>query len=362
MALSQLLYSLESKKLLETGEFTSEKELENLLCENIDLLDSNWLVIGQQIITKNGKILDLLCMDRGYKLIVLELKKELTPREVTAQVIEYASYVAEMEKDSLARAYIAYAEKHPGVPKTLNEAFRAKFGVELDDSQIDNVPRMVIVAAKMDDGTEHIIRYLRQTYNVDINILFFQIFKHGEERLLSRVWFEDNVEIEAKPEYDNRWNREYYISFGADSSRKWEDACKYGFISAGGGKWYTQTLKMLHSGDRVWGNLPHTGYVGVGIVQADVQQASEASWEVDGVDTEMKDMEVQGSYFYNEDNAEYAEFVVPVKWIKTVPAQNAVKETGFFGNQNTVCRPTAEKWDFTVNRLKTIWVIKDETV
>ena len=53
MALSQLLYSLESKKLLETGEFTSEKELENLLCENIDLLDSNWLVIGQQIITKN---------------------------------------------------------------------------------------------------------------------------------------------------------------------------------------------------------------------------------------------------------------------------------------------------------------------
>ena len=97
--------------------------------------------------------------------------------------------------------------------------------------------------------------------------------------------------------------------------------------------------------------------MGVGIVQADVQQASEASWEVDGVDTEMKDMEVQGSYFYNEDNAEYAEFVVPVKWIKTVTAQNAVKETGFFGNQNTVCRPTAEKWDFTVNRLKTIWGI-----
>ncbi len=72
-----MLYSLKSKKLLETGKFTCEKELENLRCENIDLLDSNWLVIGQQIMTKNGKRLDLLCMDRGYKLIVLEQKKNL---------------------------------------------------------------------------------------------------------------------------------------------------------------------------------------------------------------------------------------------------------------------------------------------
>lgn len=362
MALSQLLYSLESKKMLESGEFTSEKELESLLCENIDLLDPNWLVIGQQIITRNGKILDLLCIDRGYKLIVLELKKDLTPREVTAQVIEYASYIAEMKTEGLASAYEAYAEKHPGIPKSLDKAFQAKFGVELDESQIDTVPRMVIVAAKMDDGTEHIIRYLRQTYSVDINILFFQIYKHGEERLLSRVWFEENVEIEAKAEYNSKWNREYYISFGEDDFRKWEDACKFGFVSAGGGKWYTQTLKMLHNGDRIWVNIPHTGYVGVGIVQADVQQASEAGWEVNGVFTEMKQMPLRGNYFYNADNAEEAEYIVPVKWITTVPIQAAVKETGFFGNQNTVCRPTTEKWEFTVKRLKEVWGIKDSTV
>ena len=37
---------------------------------------------------------------------------------------------------------------------------------------------MVIVAAKMDDGTERIIRFLRDTYQVDINILFFHVFCH----------------------------------------------------------------------------------------------------------------------------------------------------------------------------------------
>ena len=46
MSLSQLLYSLEDRQVLESGELNNERELENLLCENIDLLDPNWLVIG----------------------------------------------------------------------------------------------------------------------------------------------------------------------------------------------------------------------------------------------------------------------------------------------------------------------------
>ena len=218
---------------------------------------------------------------------------------------------------------------------------------------------MVIVAANMDDGTEHIIRYLRQAYNVDINILFFQVFLHGNDRIMSRVWFEENMELEAKPEYNANWNQEYYISFGEDQGRKWEDARKYGFISAGGGKWYTQTLKMLRAGDRIWVNIPHTGYVGVGIVQAEVQQASDAAWEIDGNLTEMKALALNGSYFYNEEDAEHAKFVVPVKWVKTLPEKSAVREVGFFGNQNTVCRPTTEKWNYTVKRLKELWSIKD---
>ena len=359
MALTQMLYSLDNKQILQSGTLISEQELEDTLCENIQLLDSNWLVIGQQIITANGKRLDLLCIDRGGSLIVLELKKDLTPREVTAQVIEYASYVSEMGFEELAQAYLKFAEKHPGVPDSLDKAFLQKFGTELDESSIDKKPKMVIVAANMDDGTEHIIRYLRQAYNVDINILFFQVFLHGNDRIMSRVWFEENMELEAKPEYNANWNQEYYISFGEDQGRKWEDARKYGFISAGGGKWYTQTLKMLRAGDRIWVNIPHTGYVGVGIVQAEVQQASDAAWEIDGNLTEMKALALNGSYFYSEEDAEHAEFVVPVKWIKTLPEKSAVREVGFFGNQNTVCRPTTEKWNYTVKRLKELWSIKD---
>ena len=38
--------------------------------------------------------------------------------------------------------------------------------------------------------------------------------------------------------------------------------------------------------------------------------------------------------------------------MKTVAENQAIKEKGFFGNQNTVARPIAEKWKHTVERLK----------
>lgn len=72
---------------------TSESELEDLLHAHIELLNPNWLVIGRQITMPSGKRIDLLCMDQDGDLIVVELKKELTPREVTAQAIDYAASV-----------------------------------------------------------------------------------------------------------------------------------------------------------------------------------------------------------------------------------------------------------------------------
>jgi len=56
---------------------------------------------------------------------------------------------------------------------------------------------------------------------------------------------------------------------------------------------------------------------------------------------------------------ERAEWVVPIDWIRTVPLDQAVKEKGFFGNQNTVARPRDPKWEHTVDRLKKQFGITD---
>ncbi len=53
-----------------------------------------------------------------------------------------------------------------------------------------------------------------------------------------------------------------------------------------------------------------------------------------------------------KDDPDMSEYLVPVRWLQTVSAAYAVAELGFFGNQNTVCKPTKPKWRTTVDRLK----------
>ena len=357
MPISHTVWSLDAKKPLEAASLNDEKELELLLRDNIEILSKDWLVISNQVKTKAGKLIDILCMDHDGDMVVVELKKDLTPREVTAQVIDYAASVSKMSVEEIAQLYLSFTAGS----ETLNDAFLKKFKAELDESSVNQKVKMVIVAAKMDDGTERIIRFLRDTYQVDINILFFRIFQCGSERLISRAWFEEDLEETAPAEVSNKgpWNGEYYVSFGEEESRKWDDARKYGFISAGGGPWYTKTLSLLSPGDRVWVNIPHTGYVGVGVVTDTVLQAKDAVFDHENTQTPMKELPLHGKYFYSEDDPENAEYVVKIQWIKTVATSKAVKEIGFFGNQNTVCRPTAEKWNFTVDRLKKSWGIAD---
>jgi hypothetical protein len=113
---------------------------------------------------------------------------------------------------------------------------------------------------------------------VPINVLCFQIFSHGTEQLLSRSWLLDPVRTQVSVAAtltgpSEPWNGEFYASLGEGNTRSWTDAMQYGFISAGGGSWYSKTLNLLKPEDRVWVKVPGTGFVGVGRVTGGVQPA-----------------------------------------------------------------------------------------
>lgn len=58
----------------------------------------------------------------------------------------------------------------------------------------------------------------------------------------------------------------YYLMFGHPERRRWEDARRYSFVSAGGGRRWSQPLRRLDEGDDVFVHLPGAGYVGHGVV------------------------------------------------------------------------------------------------
>ena len=337
---------------LSASRLPSEQILEDMIVSDSRILSSEWMLIGRQEVTTNGGRIDLLAIAPDGSLVLIELKRNRTPREIMAQALDYASWVEQLTPDKIAQIYQRFSNGG-----NLDGAFRERFGAELNEETLNESHQIVIVAAELDDSTERIISYLNAR-DIAINVLFFQVFQHGDEQLLSRAWLIDpgetqaNVATATKTKGEREpWNGEHYVSFG---DRSWEDALQYGFISAGGGSWYSQTLKLLSPGDRVWVKIPKVGYVGVGRVTEAVRPVKEfrvqtGSGERPALDV-LKDAD---RYKRNADDPEKAEYFVRVAWLDTVPESKAVNELGLFGNQNTVCQPTTPKWRHTVERLKT---------
>jgi len=75
-----------------------------------------------------------------------------------------------------------------------------------------------------------------------------------------------------------------------------------------------------------------------------------------GRDVPVLEVAKGGSYHLEfVEDPERCEYFVPMNWLQTVSLDKAVQETGLFGNQNTVCKPTTPKWSFTVERLKEVF-------
>ena len=138
------------------------------------------------------------------------------------------------------------------------------------------------------------------------------------------------------------WNgRDFYVSLGVGTHRTWDDCRRYGFISAGQGSWYSNTLKALEPGHRVFVYIPKTGYVGVGNVIAPAVPVREFVVEVEGKRIPILDAPLKAPHMdENADDPENCEYVVRVEWIKTLPEANPIREKGMFANQNSACRLT----------------------
>jgi hypothetical protein len=145
------------------------------------------------------------------------------------------------------------------------------------------------------------------------------------------------------------WNgQDFYVNFGdgtADGEgkyRSWDDALKFGFVTAGGGRWYSKPLENLQPGSRVFVNIPKHGFVGVGTVTATAVPIREFTVKVDGKQIPYLDaspsFEDVDAVVANADDPEMREIMVRVEWIKAVPKTEAFWEKGMFANQSSVCK------------------------
>ena len=157
--------------------------IEVWLADDISVLDPSLLVIGRQVRTSFGGAVDLLCMDGDGNLVVVELKRGRTPRDVTSQALEYSSWVKNLEFEEIT----VIADSYPGLAGNLETAFREKFGAALPD-ELNQGHRTLIVAESVDASTDRIVGYLAEN-GVPINLVTLQHFEDANGReLLAQVY------------------------------------------------------------------------------------------------------------------------------------------------------------------------------
>lgn len=166
-----------------------ESHMESWLENNPDALvqDEFILWIGKQAsaATEHSTLYpDLLGVDAEGNLVIVELKRGQAPREVVAQLLEYAAWATELDDEqiaAIARDYFQTRDELQG--KILKKVFTETF-------EVDEVPplnrrlRLFVVASDIPPAILRVCRFLSRQ-GIDINCVTISVFQtESEERIV----------------------------------------------------------------------------------------------------------------------------------------------------------------------------------
>ena len=194
MALESRVWRVDSDRpqQLKPSRLDEEKRLEDWLCLDVGLLSDKLLIIGRQI-SLSGGTLDLLAVDEEANLVIVELKRDRTPRDVVAQTLDYASCVQDFSREDMER----HTRDFLGME--FDKAFMERFGHDAPET-VNGRHRMYIVASSLDSATQRIVEYLSRVHGVDINAATFTYFDTEQGEFVARSTLLDEDEVERRVE------------------------------------------------------------------------------------------------------------------------------------------------------------------
>ncbi len=162
-----------------------ESILENWLENNSDdiLEDGKLLIIGRQVTTNLGSIIDLLGLDREGNTVVIELKRDRTPRDTLAQALEYVSFVEELNTDELEGILQNYINDDS---INIAEYHKSYFDLTEDEAvSFNKEQRIVLVGQRITGEIRQTSSYLRKK-GLRVTCLEFSYFQASDgQHLLS---------------------------------------------------------------------------------------------------------------------------------------------------------------------------------
>jgi hypothetical protein len=90
---------------LETSPLDFERRLEDMIVNDPSLIGLAVIVLGRQVPTGYGGFVDVLGVDLEGRVHVIELKRDRTPREVVAQVLDYGSWAKDLTLSDVSEIF-----------------------------------------------------------------------------------------------------------------------------------------------------------------------------------------------------------------------------------------------------------------
>jgi len=168
-----------------------EEDLHRLIAENPQLIsveDSEerevpMVTIGSHLRFPEGEI-DLLLMDIEGNLTLVELKRDRTPRDVVAQILDYASILYQNGINEIEQAVKLQSSFSNGLEDIIGK-FKNDYPTELETDairkRIENSVKgrdlqLLIVSYEVAEPIRRVTEYLREAYGMKIYCVEFDYF------------------------------------------------------------------------------------------------------------------------------------------------------------------------------------------
>lgn len=331
------------------------QHLQRMLREQVGVIGDDLLVIAEEFgdWDDSQRRIDLLAVDREANLVVIELKRTEDGGHVDLQAIRYAAMVSAMTFDQAVEAFARHL-RATGSADDARARLIGFFGwtdADADDLFAPDV-RVILVSADFSKEVTTSVLWLND-HGLDIRCVRLKPYKLGDRVLIDAEQIiplkeaeEFQVHLREKNERERDalrrkaaepWTGFWYANIDDGPDRSWDDCRGYGFIGACGGAKYSDPLKHLAAGDKVYAYQKAKGYVGYGVVEGPARMAQDFVVAAHG--KPLFDLPLaQPGIKRHADDPELAEWIVPVRWIAAVAIADGKTFAGAFANPNIVCK------------------------
>lgn len=166
------------------------QHLQAAIRDHIDVLDGDLLVVAEEFgeFEDTRRRIDLLCVDRSARLVVVELKRTDDGGHMELQALRYAAMVSVMTFDELVDTYARHL-RATGVGEDVAESARSALtgwfeGFDGDEPVIGREVRIILASADFSPEITTTVLWLNEFYGLDIRCIRLSPYKHDGRVLL----------------------------------------------------------------------------------------------------------------------------------------------------------------------------------